>query len=346
MPLEDTLDFGGDGPPLHLAHANGYPPGAYRRLAAALSARYHVTAMVSRPLWPGSSPAGLRSWQPLADDLQAYLEARGARGWVGVGHSLGAVITAEVALRRPELFSAVVLLDPVMLAPLWLAIWNLMRRLGQAHRAHPYISGALKRRRRFDSLAAMVARYRRTPVFSRISDEGLKDFVQAAARPVSGPGPAGPKPSAARAPFAPAPGATGLPRSKRFTPRGEEPASVKAARGSSRRAASARAHSAAGPPVELAYSPEWEVAVYKSGPPNLWPRLGSLKPPLLVIRGAETDTFWPSAVAALRRRLPHAVVKTLPGAGHLVPLEAPDRVAGLILAFLNQHSEINNHQSP
>jgi len=273
-----TLDFGGSGPPLHLAHANGYPPAAYRPLAEALAARCRVTAMVSRPLWSGSRPGGLRSWQPLADDLGRYLDQRGARGWVGVGHSLGAVITLDVALRRPEFFSTVVLIDPVMLSPVRLAIWNLIRRLGQAHRVHPYIPGALKRRRRFDSVEAMYLRFRRAPVFSRISDLGLRCLVESAARPIPG-----------------------------------EP----------------------GSPVELAYPPEWEVAIYKTGPLNLWPRLAALQPPLLVIRGAETDTFWPSAVAALRRRLPRAVIHNVPGAGHLVPFEQPEHVAGLIFDFLD-----------
>lgn len=75
-----VMDLGGDGPPLRLAHANGYPPGAYRPLAAALTPHYHVFGMISRPLWPGSAPNGLENWQPLADDLLAFLEAHWAGG--------------------------------------------------------------------------------------------------------------------------------------------------------------------------------------------------------------------------------------------------------------------------
>jgi pimeloyl-ACP methyl ester carboxylesterase len=288
---------------------------------------------------------------------------------VGVGHSLGAVLTADVALRRPEVFSAVVLIDPVMLSPLRLAIWNLIRRLGQAHRVHPYIPGARKRRRRFDSLEAMLARYRRAPVFSRI-DAGLRDFVEAAARPVeTGEGPHPPVPlppwtlrgttgeggvrgqrdveksawAGPQPPRASATGKAGGSSAERASnpggTAGADAAGASAAseaRGSSPRAAPPEALSAAGPPVELAYPPEWEVAVYENGPLNLWPRLASLKPPLLVIRGAESDTFLPTAVAALRRRLPRAVVHSIPNTGHLVPLEAPQVVADLILAFLKE----------
>ena len=41
-------NFGGDGPIVHLAHANGFPPGAYRLLAETLTDRYQVIARPSR----------------------------------------------------------------------------------------------------------------------------------------------------------------------------------------------------------------------------------------------------------------------------------------------------------
>ena len=52
------IDFCGHGPTLHLAHANGFPPGTYRQLANALTSDYHVIALPSRALWPGSRQAG------------------------------------------------------------------------------------------------------------------------------------------------------------------------------------------------------------------------------------------------------------------------------------------------
>ena len=269
-----SLDFGGAGPELHFANANGYPAAAYRRLLRALTAYGHVQAMVPRPLWAGSRPEGTRTWAPLVDDLVQYLDERGARGWIGVGHSLGAVVSAAAALRRPELFRALVLIDPVFLPPVVLAVFGLFQKLGLAGRVHPLARGARRRRRTFDSAQAMFDRYRRVPVFGRLDDEALRDYVAAALRP--GPG---------------------------------------------RR-------------LELAYSPEWEARIYETGPLNLWGALHRLRPPVLVVRGAESDTFHPIAVRALRRRLPNAVVREVTGAGHLVPLEKPDETARLIREFL------------
>jgi pimeloyl-ACP methyl ester carboxylesterase len=271
-----TVDFGGDGPELHFAHANGYPPEAYAPLLTQLAAHYHVRGARLRPLRPGRSPAGLRNWQPLADDLLADLEAQGARGWVGVGHSLGAMLTTSVALRRPEMFRALVLIEPVFFSLRLLSAWNLLRRLGLARYVHPLIPGALRRRRTFSSADEMFERYRRAPIFSRIDDAGLRAYVNAMARPVDGQG--------------------------------------------------------AG--VELAYSPEWEVAIYATGPTNLWGQIQQLRMPVLIVRGQETDTLRPAAVARLRRALPQAVVHDVPHTGHLVPLEAPAAVAKVVLEFL------------
>jgi hypothetical protein len=49
------LDFGGFGPPLHFAHANGYSPKAYTPFIETLTPRYRASAMLSvHPSIPGT----------------------------------------------------------------------------------------------------------------------------------------------------------------------------------------------------------------------------------------------------------------------------------------------------
>jgi pimeloyl-ACP methyl ester carboxylesterase len=86
--------------------------------------------------------------------------------------------------------------------------------------------------------------------------------------------------------------------------------------------------------VELAYPPDWEARIYTAVPDDVWRELPQLQTPLLVIHGAESDTFFPDAARELQRRLPHAQLRAVPGAGHLVPLEQPEAVAAATLAFL------------
>ena len=168
---------------LHFANANGYPPAAYTPLFAGLTPHYHVVALRSLPLTPGADPASLRHWDQLADELSAYLEQAGARGWVGVGHSLGAVVSVLVALRRPEFFRCLVAIEPVFFSPLKIMSFDVMRALGLAERMHPLVPGARRRRRNFASADEMFARYRNAPVFRRLDDRALRAYVEALAVP-------------------------------------------------------------------------------------------------------------------------------------------------------------------
>ena len=107
-------DWGGSGPVLHLAHANGFPPGTYRKLIELLKPRYRVVTLHGRSLVPGSDPRRMRSWDDMADELAHALRSRGLSGVVGVGHSMGGVSTLLASAQEPGLFRAVVALDPVL----------------------------------------------------------------------------------------------------------------------------------------------------------------------------------------------------------------------------------------
>jgi pimeloyl-ACP methyl ester carboxylesterase len=174
-------DFGGDGPVVHLAHANGFPPGAYRPLAHTLTDRFRVLALPSRPLWPDSRPESAPTWQPLASDLVDGLDGLGLGNIIGVGHSLGGVLTMWAAIRRPDLFRAVVLVEPVILPPLWLWWLRLLRLLGLSER-QPLVQGALHRRRTWPSHQACFDHYREKQLFARWSNQALWAYVESGLR--------------------------------------------------------------------------------------------------------------------------------------------------------------------
>jgi pimeloyl-ACP methyl ester carboxylesterase len=89
----------------------------------------------------------------------------------------------------------------------------------------------------------------------------------------------------------------------------------------------------------LSYSPEWEIRIYYTGiwhDLELWKGLRSLKTPLLIIRGAETDTFVEAASQRVIRTNPAVRVETIQKSTHLVPLERPVETFELIQTFLAQ----------
>ena len=176
------FDLGGLGHDIHFLHANGYPPACYQPFLDLLKTQYHVFGMLLRPLWPNSDPEDIQDWHPLSDDLLQFLAGKQTEPVIGVGHSIGAIVTLRAALRDPGKFRALVLIDPVLVVPSFMLSWQVVRILGLADRLHPLIAGAKKRRRSFDSLETVFRGYRNRPVFRYLSDENIRIYIQGITR--------------------------------------------------------------------------------------------------------------------------------------------------------------------
>lgn len=90
--------------------------------------------------------------------------------------------------------------------------------------------------------------------------------------------------------------------------------------------------------VGLKYSPAWEVGIYEAGGSAdhyVWKNLPSIPCPVLVVRGANSDTVTEDTLKRIARKFPRGQAVTLPDLGHLLPLEAPELVAATVLEFLD-----------
>ena len=188
------VDLGGEGPVIHLAHANGFPPATYEPLAAQLRSDYHLIGLPARPLWPGSRPESAPTWQPMAGDLIEALDGL-ARSRaislpiIGVGHSLGGVLTLWAAIRRPDLFQAVILIDPVILPPRQLRVLRLMHLVSHLsggliglHRHLPLVQATLRRRRTWPSRRACRDHLAAKPFFAGWPTASLDAYVDSGTR--------------------------------------------------------------------------------------------------------------------------------------------------------------------
>ena len=278
-----SFDLGGTGAPLHFLHANGYPPECYKPLFEHLKTEYHVFGMLLRPLWGDSKPEEIKNWHPLSDDLLRFLSDREPAPVIGVGHSIGAIVTLRAALRDPGTFHALVLIDPVLLIPSFMINWHIFRLLGLGERFHPLIKGAKKRRRTFDDLETVFRGYRSRNIFRYMSDESLKIYIEGITKPK--------------------------------------------ADGS----------------YELAYPPEWEAQVYRTGMHDfdILRDLPKLEVPTLIIRGAETDTFMENMARLVKRKQPNIRVETLEKSTHILPLERPKEVFEIIQSFLKETLKVS-----
>ncbi|QXH49853.1 alpha/beta hydrolase [Pseudomonas fakonensis] len=104
---------------IFFAHANGFPSATYGKLFSALAPDYavqHLAQHAHDPRFPVND-----NWQNLVDELLHHLAQQQAPVW-GVGHSLGGVLHLHAALRCPQYYRGVVMLDSPVLtrADQWL----------------------------------------------------------------------------------------------------------------------------------------------------------------------------------------------------------------------------------
>jgi len=275
------VDSGGNGEELVFLHANGYPPECYYPLFLRLAKSYHVTAMVQRPLWPDSDPKEIDDWLPLTNDFLHFLDTHHSAPIACVGHSMGGIALLRAALQEPERFKAIVLLDPVLFPPYFIAFWNIIHKFEFGRRRHPLVKGARQRRREFDDLERLYKGYRRRSVFRYMDNEALRAYIE------------------------------GIACQKDDNS------------------------------YQLCYSAEWEIRIYVTGiwrDMDIWRGLPQLEVPTLIIRGAETDTFWERTGRLVQRKQPKVRVEALNKSTHLVPLEKPGEVSTLIQSFFEENA--------
>ncbi|WXL27512.1 alpha/beta hydrolase [Ectopseudomonas mendocina] len=159
---------------IFFAHANGFPSATYGKLFAALEPDYQVQHLQQHghdPQFPVND-----NWGNLVDELIHHLQRGGQPVW-GVGHSLGGVLHYHAALRRPELYRGVVMLDsPVLTLPDRLVI-RTAKRFGFIDRITP-AGRTLGRRERFGDHTEARDYFAGKTLFRAFDPECLDAYVQ------------------------------------------------------------------------------------------------------------------------------------------------------------------------
>ena len=134
-------------PLIHFAHANGVPAGVYRKLFAALTPEYDVIsvpALGSDKRYPVDN-----HWRSLTQQvIDSIVRQAQGRPVIGIGHSLGGVLTFQAALKRPELFSQVIMLDPPMIMGKDCLFLHTAKTLGMINVLDKMSPAGLSKRRR------------------------------------------------------------------------------------------------------------------------------------------------------------------------------------------------------
>lgn len=119
---------------VHFAHANGISAAAYKPM---LDILVGVDVLSIPKLGHNAKFPVDNNWKSLADELIDYLEKQAKRPVIGVGHSLGALVTFIAAQKRPDLFAAILLLEPPLVYGKLATIFKIAKRVGQIDRITP-----------------------------------------------------------------------------------------------------------------------------------------------------------------------------------------------------------------
>jgi pimeloyl-ACP methyl ester carboxylesterase len=162
-------------------HANGFCASTYRAVLAPLGRTHRVLAVDQRGHGRTRLPAeprGRSDWLDLRDDLLALLDQLGGGPVVLGGHSMGATVSLLAAASRPERVRALVLFDPVLLAPALVAGLAGQRRAPDAPWPDlPLVQGALRRRATFESRAAAVRGFVGRGAFRTWPEATIADYA-------------------------------------------------------------------------------------------------------------------------------------------------------------------------
>jgi len=163
-------EWPGEDPPLLFAHATGFHGRCWDHVIRRFPGR-RALALEFRGHGRSGKPVPPVPWSQFAQDVLGVARHFGVRDALGVGHSMGGHSLVSAAIDQPEIFAALLLVDPVIFPP------------GHYGASPPDASYILRRRNRWASPGAMFDRFRTRPPFASWQPEALRNYCDYALLP-------------------------------------------------------------------------------------------------------------------------------------------------------------------
>lgn len=159
----------------HFYGGNGFALGVYEPLLSDLAQHLNITALTMRGEWYDKPTADKMTREEDADVLIEFLQKTQDKPIIGIGHSQGATATTIAAAKRPDLFSALYLLEPVTFTNQQGKLYSLVPRMVKMTR-EPFKSTQVKQAD-WDSVDGYYQFLRRHKAYKRITDEHLLTYA-------------------------------------------------------------------------------------------------------------------------------------------------------------------------
>lgn len=173
------------GQAFHILHGNGF----CARVLEPVAQRIHNSYPDSQWLFTDLPGHGLTStskdtqpvitepdWNRMAEQVAASVRRRSSEPVVGIGHSLGGVVTLLAAAQYPTLFSRLILIDPVIYSTEVLAFQAIMKTTGLWQK-RAFIRRVQARQAHWPDCETAMASLRRKGLYQNWSDDALMAFV-------------------------------------------------------------------------------------------------------------------------------------------------------------------------
>lgn len=160
----------------HFYGGNGFALGVYEPLLSDLAQHLNITALTMRGEWYDKPTENALTREQDADVLIEFLQKTQDKPIIGIGHSQGATATAMAAAKRPDLFSALYLLEPVTFTNQQGKLYSLVPRMVKMTR-EPFKSTQVKQAN-WHSVDGYYQFLRRHKAYKRITDEHLLTYAK------------------------------------------------------------------------------------------------------------------------------------------------------------------------
>lgn len=163
---------------IYFAHANGIPATVYQSLWQCLQDAYQVSYLPIVGM-NAAYPVSLH-WDALVDEILEDMQQKyGHEPVIGVGHSFGALLLWLSALKRPERFSQLVLMDPPIVMGVRAMVFEPMQyfKLKMADKFSP-AGVTLRRRDTWKNLEVAYQSLRHNRLFQHFEEACFTDYMQ------------------------------------------------------------------------------------------------------------------------------------------------------------------------
>ena len=157
---------------VQFSHANGFPASTYSNLFELLN---NTQVNFVEKMGHGNYPLN-KDLNNFADELIESIEKVYSEPVIGIGHSLGGVVTLLAASKRPDLFKKIIVLDPVLFSKRKRYVVWLLLKIGFTDWLG-VTKKAVKRRTHFSSLEEVRKIYQQKPLFKRFHQKCFEDSL-------------------------------------------------------------------------------------------------------------------------------------------------------------------------